>query len=135
MGNLTGVSVSLGGGISSGGKKYWESNIGGSDNTRHGGTTVGGGIILTNIAAEANLGVRRVTTAKVNGLSGYSVYVLFEVLNGKTHVSIVGNVYYYCLGSNRGLLCPLKLSTATIGIKESLYCLKILILLVPSDIG
>ncbi|GJS56538.1 vicilin-like seed storage protein [Tanacetum coccineum] len=36
----------------------------------------------------------RVTTAKVNGLSGYSVYVLFEVLNGKTHVSIVGNVYY-----------------------------------------
>ncbi|GKB91887.1 hypothetical protein Tco_0964159 [Tanacetum coccineum] len=35
-----GVSVSLGGGISSGGKKSRESNIGGSDNTRDGGTSL-----------------------------------------------------------------------------------------------
>ncbi|GJU49676.1 hypothetical protein Tco_1219231 [Tanacetum coccineum] len=42
MGDSTGVLVSLGGGISSGGKKYQESNIGGSDNTGDGGTTVGG---------------------------------------------------------------------------------------------
>ncbi|GKG30186.1 hypothetical protein Tco_0420084, partial [Tanacetum coccineum] len=46
MGDSTGVSVSLGGGISSGGKKYHESNIGGSYNTRYGGTTVGGGIVV-----------------------------------------------------------------------------------------
>ncbi|GKA76850.1 putative reverse transcriptase domain-containing protein [Tanacetum coccineum] len=36
-----GMGVSLGGGISSGGKKSRESNIGGSENTRDGGTTVG----------------------------------------------------------------------------------------------
>ncbi|GKC14891.1 hypothetical protein Tco_1011673 [Tanacetum coccineum] len=41
MGDSIGVSVSLGGGISSLGKKSQESNIGGSDNTRDGGTTVG----------------------------------------------------------------------------------------------
>ncbi|GJR58753.1 hypothetical protein Tco_1098231 [Tanacetum coccineum] len=34
MGDSTGVSVSLSGGISSKGKKSQESNIGGSDNTR-----------------------------------------------------------------------------------------------------
>nr|GFB93256.1 hypothetical protein [Tanacetum cinerariifolium] len=38
MGDLTGVLVSLGGGISQ------ESNIGESDNIRDGGTIVGGGI-------------------------------------------------------------------------------------------
>ncbi|GJS60453.1 hypothetical protein Tco_0655237 [Tanacetum coccineum] len=41
MGDSTGVSVSLGGEISSGGKKYQKSNIGDSDNTGDGGTTVG----------------------------------------------------------------------------------------------
>ncbi|GKC61684.1 hypothetical protein Tco_1089282, partial [Tanacetum coccineum] len=43
MGDSTGVLVSLGGGISSGGKKSRESNIGGS--IGDGGTTVGGGIV------------------------------------------------------------------------------------------
>ncbi|GJW66727.1 hypothetical protein Tco_0121151 [Tanacetum coccineum] len=41
MGDLTGVSVSLGGGISSGGKKSQESNIGDSDNTVNRGKTTG----------------------------------------------------------------------------------------------
>ncbi|GJS39682.1 hypothetical protein Tco_0564725 [Tanacetum coccineum] len=45
MGDLTGVLVSLGGGISSGGKKSQESNIGDSDNTRDGGKTARGGIV------------------------------------------------------------------------------------------
>ncbi|GJU47978.1 hypothetical protein Tco_1217533 [Tanacetum coccineum] len=45
MGNSTGVLVSLGGGISLGGKKTQESNIGNSDNTRDGGTIVGGRIV------------------------------------------------------------------------------------------
>ncbi|GJT38233.1 putative reverse transcriptase, RNA-dependent DNA polymerase [Tanacetum coccineum] len=45
MGDSPGVSVSLGGGISLGGKKCQESNIGDSDNTRDGGIIVGGGII------------------------------------------------------------------------------------------
>ncbi|GJV07407.1 hypothetical protein Tco_1345063 [Tanacetum coccineum] len=45
MGDSTRVLVSLGGGISSGGKKSWESNIGDSDNTGDGGTIVGGGIV------------------------------------------------------------------------------------------
>ncbi|GKA00716.1 hypothetical protein Tco_0673381 [Tanacetum coccineum] len=40
-----GVTVSLGGGISSGGKKSRESNIGDSDNTKDGGTIVGGRIV------------------------------------------------------------------------------------------
>ncbi|GJV12651.1 retrovirus-related pol polyprotein from transposon TNT 1-94 [Tanacetum coccineum] len=48
MGDSTGVSVSLGGGISLGGKKSQESNIGGSDNTRDGGTTIGDGINVGN---------------------------------------------------------------------------------------
>ncbi|GJX69043.1 hypothetical protein Tco_0304770 [Tanacetum coccineum] len=43
MGDSTRVLVSLGGGISSGGKKSRESNIGGSDYTRDGGTTIGVG--------------------------------------------------------------------------------------------
>nr|GEV65583.1 hypothetical protein [Tanacetum cinerariifolium] len=43
MGDSTGVSMSLGE-ISSGGKKYHESNISDSDNTRDGDTTVGGAI-------------------------------------------------------------------------------------------
>nr|GEV33545.1 hypothetical protein [Tanacetum cinerariifolium] len=37
MGDSTGVSASLGGKIFSGGKKFWESNIGDSDNTGDGG--------------------------------------------------------------------------------------------------
>ncbi|GJV17698.1 hypothetical protein Tco_1363021 [Tanacetum coccineum] len=45
MGDSTGVSLSLGGGISLGGKKSQESNVGDSDNTRDGGTIVGGGIV------------------------------------------------------------------------------------------
>ncbi|GKE62359.1 hypothetical protein Tco_1512726 [Tanacetum coccineum] len=45
MGDSTGVLVSLGGGISSGGKKSQELNIGGSDNCGDGGTRVGGGIV------------------------------------------------------------------------------------------
>ncbi|GJZ88352.1 hypothetical protein Tco_0660134 [Tanacetum coccineum] len=44
MGDSTGVLVSLGGGISSGGKKSQESNIGDSGNTRDGGKTGGGSI-------------------------------------------------------------------------------------------
>ncbi|GJS05969.1 hypothetical protein Tco_0362765 [Tanacetum coccineum] len=45
IGDSTGVSVSLGGGISLGGKKSRESNISGSDNTGDGGTPIGGGIV------------------------------------------------------------------------------------------
>ncbi|GKC04455.1 putative reverse transcriptase domain-containing protein, partial [Tanacetum coccineum] len=45
MGDSTGVSISLGGRIYSGGKKSREPNIGDSDNTRDGGKTVRGGII------------------------------------------------------------------------------------------
>ncbi|GJX28848.1 hypothetical protein Tco_0236927 [Tanacetum coccineum] len=41
MGDSTGVSASLGGEISSGEKKSQESNIGDSNNTGDGGTTVG----------------------------------------------------------------------------------------------
>ncbi|GJY33097.1 hypothetical protein Tco_0417566 [Tanacetum coccineum] len=41
MGDSTGVSVSLGGEIFSGGKKCQESNIGDSDNTGDGGKIVG----------------------------------------------------------------------------------------------
>ncbi|GJS39074.1 hypothetical protein Tco_0564117 [Tanacetum coccineum] len=41
MGDSIRVLVSLGGGISSGGKKSQESNISGSDNTGEGGMTVG----------------------------------------------------------------------------------------------
>ncbi|GJT26508.1 hypothetical protein Tco_0906783 [Tanacetum coccineum] len=41
MGDLTGVSVSLGGEIFSGGKKCQKSNIGDSDNTGDGGKIVG----------------------------------------------------------------------------------------------
>ncbi|GJS79585.1 hypothetical protein Tco_0729466 [Tanacetum coccineum] len=41
MGDLTGVSMSLGGEISSEGKESRESNIGDSDNTRDGGKTAG----------------------------------------------------------------------------------------------
>ncbi|GJT73661.1 putative reverse transcriptase domain-containing protein [Tanacetum coccineum] len=44
MGDLTRVSVSLGGEIFSGGKKCQKSNIGDSDNTRDGGKIVGGAI-------------------------------------------------------------------------------------------
>ncbi|GJW69734.1 hypothetical protein Tco_0126651 [Tanacetum coccineum] len=44
MGDLTGVSVSLGGEIFSGGKKCQKSNIGDSDNTGDGGKIVGGAI-------------------------------------------------------------------------------------------
>ncbi|GJT66535.1 hypothetical protein Tco_1018015 [Tanacetum coccineum] len=44
MGDLTGVSVSLGGKIFLGGKKCQKSNIGDSDNTRDGGKIVGGAI-------------------------------------------------------------------------------------------
>ncbi|GJX59342.1 hypothetical protein Tco_0290732 [Tanacetum coccineum] len=44
MGDLTGVSMSLGGEIFSGGKKCQKSNIGDSDNTRDGGKIVGGAI-------------------------------------------------------------------------------------------
>ncbi|GJW10447.1 hypothetical protein Tco_1576274 [Tanacetum coccineum] len=44
MGDLTGVSVSLGGEIFSGKKKCRKSNIGDSDNTRDGGKIVGGAI-------------------------------------------------------------------------------------------
>ncbi|GJT28026.1 hypothetical protein Tco_0908301 [Tanacetum coccineum] len=44
MGDSIRVSVSLGGGISSGGKKSQESNIGDSGNTRDGGKTGGGSI-------------------------------------------------------------------------------------------
>ncbi|GJY92818.1 hypothetical protein Tco_0508600 [Tanacetum coccineum] len=44
MGDSTRVSVSLGGGISSGGKKYQESNIGDSGNTGDGDKTSGGSI-------------------------------------------------------------------------------------------
>ncbi|GJT65423.1 hypothetical protein Tco_1016903 [Tanacetum coccineum] len=44
MGDSIRVSVSLGGGISLGGKKYRESNIGDSGNTRDGGKTGGGSI-------------------------------------------------------------------------------------------
>ncbi|GKF86663.1 hypothetical protein Tco_0254490, partial [Tanacetum coccineum] len=40
IGDSIEVLVSLGGGISLGGKKSRESNIGGSDNTRDGGTTI-----------------------------------------------------------------------------------------------
>ncbi|GJZ43136.1 hypothetical protein Tco_0590391 [Tanacetum coccineum] len=45
MGDLTRVLVSLGGEISSGGKKSRESNIGDSDNTGDGGKTAGRAII------------------------------------------------------------------------------------------
>ncbi|GJV69181.1 hypothetical protein Tco_1484690 [Tanacetum coccineum] len=45
MGDSTGVLVFLGGEISSGGKKYWESNISGSDNTGDRGKTAGRAII------------------------------------------------------------------------------------------
>ncbi|GKA70252.1 hypothetical protein Tco_0776316 [Tanacetum coccineum] len=45
MGDLTGVLVSLGDEISSGGKKSQESNIGDSDNTRDGGKTASRAII------------------------------------------------------------------------------------------
>ncbi|GKB43164.1 hypothetical protein Tco_0888106, partial [Tanacetum coccineum] len=50
--------------------------------------------ILEDLLKKIKMTVRRVTTAKVNGLSGYSVYVLFEVLNGKTHgeVSLGGGI-------------------------------------------
>ncbi|GJZ21202.1 hypothetical protein Tco_0558241 [Tanacetum coccineum] len=44
MGDLTGVSVSLGDEIFSGGKKCRKSNIGDSDNTGDGGKIVGGAI-------------------------------------------------------------------------------------------
>ncbi|GJW17290.1 hypothetical protein Tco_0024726 [Tanacetum coccineum] len=44
MGDSTGVSMYLCGEISSRGKKSRESNIGDSDNTRDGDTTVGGAI-------------------------------------------------------------------------------------------
>ncbi|GJU72333.1 hypothetical protein Tco_1263738 [Tanacetum coccineum] len=44
MGDLTGVSVSLGGEIFLGGKKCQKSNIGDSDNTRDGGKIVSGAI-------------------------------------------------------------------------------------------
>ncbi|GKC21766.1 hypothetical protein Tco_1023916, partial [Tanacetum coccineum] len=44
MGDLTGVSVSLGGEIFSGGKKCQESNISDSDNTGDGGKIVGGAV-------------------------------------------------------------------------------------------
>ncbi|GKF21609.1 hypothetical protein Tco_0070247, partial [Tanacetum coccineum] len=45
MGDLKGVLVSLGGGISSRGKISRESNIGDSDNTGDGGKTARGGIV------------------------------------------------------------------------------------------
>ncbi|GKD67030.1 hypothetical protein Tco_1309138 [Tanacetum coccineum] len=45
MGDSTGVLVSLGDEISSGGKKSRESNIGDSDNTRDGGKTASRAII------------------------------------------------------------------------------------------
>ncbi|GKE75308.1 hypothetical protein Tco_1537349, partial [Tanacetum coccineum] len=44
MGDLTGVSMSLGGEIFSGGKKCQKSNIGDSDNTRDRGEIVSGAI-------------------------------------------------------------------------------------------
>ncbi|GJS77665.1 hypothetical protein Tco_0727546 [Tanacetum coccineum] len=55
MGDSTGVSVSLGGGIYSGGKKYRESNISDSDNTGDGGTRVGGGIKGLNVLSKVAL--------------------------------------------------------------------------------
>ncbi|GJZ34052.1 hypothetical protein Tco_0579488 [Tanacetum coccineum] len=45
MDDSIGVLVFLGGGISSGGKKSQELNVGDSDNTGDGGKIVGGGIV------------------------------------------------------------------------------------------
>ncbi|GJV97309.1 hypothetical protein Tco_1548886 [Tanacetum coccineum] len=62
MGDLTGVSMSLGGEISSEGKESRESNIGDSDNTRDGGKTAGRVIITW--------GGRMASYVCIYGLSG-----------------------------------------------------------------